>query len=294
MKSAPVRPWVLCLAALAGFAGVGRAQYGMAPSNDSPDKKPPQVKFEQKLGAQVPLDLVFRDEGNGEIRLGDCVNGRPTILVLAYYRCPQLCNQVLNGLLDALKAMPYDAGKEFNVVTVSFDPKEKPPLAATKKANYLREYGRPGAESGWRWLTGNDPEIRALTEAVGFGYEYDKAKKQYAHDSGIVVLTPDGKVARYFFGIDFLGPKKDARDLRLALVESSEGKVGSPVERTITWLCYQYDPHTGKYTLAVQRLLMAGALVTMLAVAVPLYVAFRRERRRAAPPPGPAAGPEAA
>lgn len=235
---------------------------------------PPDVGIDQRLGAQVPLDLLFHDETGRAVRLGDCLGGKPAVLVLAYYRCPMLCNQVLNGLLDALRAIPYDVGGEFNVVTVSFDPRERPVLAAAKKARYVSEYGRPGADAGWRFLTGEPGPIVALTEAVGFRYQYDAEHDQYAHASGIMLLTPEGKVARYFYGIDY-APK----DLRLGLVEASAGRVGSPVDQVLL-LCFHYDPATGKYTPAVMGLVRLGGGITVLSLASLIGLAWRRERRR--------------
>jgi protein SCO1/2 len=238
----------------------------------------PDVGIDQRLGAQVPLDLPFLDESGRAVRLGDCLAGRPAILVLAYYRCPMLCTEVLNGLLDSLRKLPFDVGDRFNVVTVSFDPREKPPLAAAKKAHYLSEYGRPGADAGWHFLTGESASIEALTAAVGFRYRFDDTHDRYAHASGIMILTPEGKVARYFYGIDY-APK----DLRLGLVESSAGKIGTPVDQVLL-LCYHYDPAAGKYTAAVMSLVRIGGAITLGALVALLGRAWWRERRKAALP----------
>jgi protein SCO1/2 len=245
--------------------------YGTA-SADSP---PPDVGIDQRLGAQVPLELLFHDEHGRAVRLSDCTGGKPTVLVLAYYRCPMLCNQVLNGLLDALRAIPFDLGDQFHVVTVSFDPRERPVLAAAKKGRYVAEYGRPGADAGWRFLTGEPASITPLTEAVGFRYQYDAEHDQYAHASGIMLLTPEGKVSRYFYGIDY-----SPRDLRLGLVEASAGRIGSPVDRVLL-LCYHYDPAVGKYTPAVMGFVRLGGALTLLGVVGLIGIALRRERRRA-------------
>ena len=227
------------------------------------------------------------------MRLGDFFGERPVILTLVYYRCPLLCNQVLNGLLKSSQGIPLVIGQDYDVVTVSFDERESPELAAEKKAGYVAKYRRAGAASGWHFLTGRKASIAALTAAVGFSYRYDEASDQFAHASGILVLTPGGRISRYFYGIDYL-----PRDLRLGLVESAAGRIGSPVDR-ILLLCYHYDPLTGRYGLAIARLLRFGGLATLAALGSFLFVQFRRERRltrlvghRAAPPRIPLLPPE--
>jgi protein SCO1 len=234
-----------------------------------------QVGFDQMLNAQVPLDLEFRDENDRAVRLSECVNGKPVVLVLAYFRCPMLCTEVLNGLVRAMLDLPFDAGKEFNVITVSFDPREKPPLAAAKKKTYLERYGRPGAEEGWHFLTGEEASIRQLTEAVGFRYTYDPRNDQFAHASGILVLTPSGRVSRYFYDIRY-----SARDLRLGLVEASEGKVGSPVDKVLLY-CFHYDPVEGKYGPVVMNFVRCGGVLTLAGIGTLLTVLWRQERRKA-------------
>ena len=246
----------------------------------------PDVRIDEQVGAPLPLDLVFRNEANQEVTLGECVGGKPTILVLAYYRCPMNCTDVLNGLVEALRQFPpgFDAGKQFNVVVVSFDPKETPALAADKKKAYLAEYGRPGAEAGWFFLTGQRGPIERLTSAVGFRYAYDKVFKEYDHPSGLTVVTPSGTIARYFYGIRYNGEYRvpgGTTTLRLSLVEASEGKVGSLLDRLVL-RCYRFDFQSHKYTpdvmLAVRA---AGAATVVLLIAAVIY--FRvRERRRAA------------
>ncbi len=230
--------------------------------------------MEQKLNGQVPLDLVFRDETGASVRLGELFQGKPVVLVLAYYRCPMLCNLVLNGLADALESMTFVAGKEFNVITVSFDPRETPALARAKKAMYLKRYTHPEAEQGWRFLTGEPEAIRLLTEAVGFRYAFDEKTEQFAHASGIMVLTPEGKLARYFYGVEY-----SPRDLRLGLVEASENRIGSPVDQVLLF-CYGYDPATGKYSASVMKLVRTAAAVTVAAVLLFIGVMFWRDRRR--------------
>ena len=251
------------------------------------DTLPPilrNVGITQRLNAQVPLDTDFRDEEGRSVRLGDYFGDKPVVLVLAYFRCPMLCTQVLNGLVDGLRGVPWDIGDQFRVLTVSFDAREGPELAAAKKASYLESYGRPGTADGWHFLTGERAAIDRLAEAVGFHYEYDAEKDQFAHASGIMVLTPDGKVSRYLLGIRFL-----PRDLRLALVEASAGKVGTPVDQVLLF-CMQYDPASGKYTAAVMNLVrLAGGL---LFGALALFVgrAWYRGPRRCSEPKASATG----
>lgn len=240
------------------------------------DRLPPALRdvgLDQRLNEQVPLDVAFNDEAGQTIQLGDFFDGKPVILVLAYYRCPMLCTQVLNGLVDSLRGIPFSVGDQFQVVTVSFDAREQPALAAAKKASYVESYGRPGAAAGWHFLTGGQESIDRLTRAVGFRYGYDAQQDQFAHASGIVVLTPQGRIARYFYGIQY-----PSRDLRLALVEASESKIGSPVDQVLL-RCFQYDAATGKYTLAIMKLVRLGGLLTLLIVGTYLGRGWYRDWR---------------
>jgi protein SCO1/2 len=240
------------------------------------EKLPPLLRgvgIEQRLNEQAPLELRFRDEAGQAVRFGDLFQDKPVVLVLAYYRCPRLCNEVLNGLVDGLRGVPLNAGEKFNVVVVSFDPRDTPDLADAKKRNYVESYGRPDAEHGWHFLTGEQSAIDRLTEAMGFYYNHDPKSDQFAHASGIMVLTPKGKIARYFFGIKF-----SPRDLRLGLVEASEGKVGSPVDQLLLF-CFHYDPTTGQYALTVLNLVRLAGVLTLLALGLFLVVMWRRERR---------------
>lgn len=232
------------------------------------------IGIDQKLNAQVSLELPFRDEAGQTVRLGDYFKDRPVVLALVYYRCPMLCTLVLNGTVRALRAVPLTPGKDFEVVAVSFDPREGSELAAEKKANYLKTYGHPETASGWHFLTGDEASIRKLTDAVGFRYKWDEANKQYAHASAIMVLTPQGKVSKYFYSVEY-----SSRDLRLALVEASENKIGSRVDQVLLY-CYHYDPTTGKYGLAVMNLIRAGGALTLLALGTFIAVSTRRDRRR--------------
>lgn len=220
--------------------------------------RPSDIRFDQRLDNQVPLDLNFRDEAEQTVRLGDYFNGKPVILALVYYDCPMLCNQVLNGLTHSLKTLSFDAGKEFEVVVVSFNPRDTSELASAKKEVYLKDYGRPGTAAGWHFLTGDPQPINELTGAVGFRYVYDPALNQYAHASGIMVLTPQGRLSRYFYGIEYA-----PRDLRLGLIEAAENRIGAPADQLML-LCYQYDPATGKYSVSVIKALRVGGVLTVL------------------------------
>lgn len=231
------------------------------------------VSIEQKLNEQVPLDLTFRDESGKTVTLKQYFGKKPVLLTLVYYECPSLCGLVLQGLLKSLRVLNYTPGEQFEIVTVSISPTETPELAAAKKQSFLKEYGRLDAAPGWHWLTGDEANIRALADSVGFRYVYDPKTKQYAHAAGIMLLTPSGKVSRYFYGIEY-----SPRDLRLGIMDASQGKVGSLVEKVILF-CYQYDPTTGKYGLLVVRLIQLGGLLTLLVLGGFMGTMFYRERR---------------
>jgi protein SCO1 len=230
------------------------------------------VAFEQQLNAQVPLHLELRDEAGNAVQLGDYLGQKPVILTLNYYECPMLCPLVLEGLLHSLRVLSFTIGEQFDVVTVSINPGEAAALASRTKARYVRDYGRPKAAAGWHFLTGDEASIQWLTQAVGFRYAYDAAKDQYAHAAGIMVLTPQGRISRYFYGIEF-----SPRDLRLALVESAANTIGSPVDQLLLF-CYHYDPATGRYTLVARRALQLAGLATVLSLAGFMVVMFRRDR----------------
>jgi protein SCO1 len=230
------------------------------------------VGIDQKLNEKIPLDLAFRDEQGNQVALSQFFGQRPVILSLVYYNCPMLCTQVLNGLEQGLKDVSMDAGNQFNVVTISIDPAEKPPLASAKHELYTGLYGHPGAAQGWRFLTGDEPQIKKLASALGFRYAYDPETKQFAHTSAIMILTPDGRVSRYLYGIQF-----PSRDLRLGLVDASAGKIGTPIDQVLLF-CYHYDPVTGKYGLLISRVIQAAGLLTILAVGLMLFFLKRGER----------------
>ena len=255
--------------------GVTASGQGMTQGIMSPpaNVRPPALKsvgIEQHLDEQIPANLTFRDETGKAVQLGDYFGRRPMILNLVYYQCPMLCSEVLAGLEGAMRALKFDVGKEFDVLTVSFDPRETPEMAAAKKADSLKRYGRAGAADGWHFLTGQQSSIDALTKAAGFQYEYDPKIGQFAHATAILVLTPQGKIAQYYYGVEY-SPK----DLRLGLVQASQGKIGTAVDQVLLY-CYHYDPQTGRYGAIVSRILRLAALATMLVLGVFLAVMFRR------------------
>ncbi len=230
-----------------------------------------QVGIDQKLNQTIPLNLAFRDENGNTVELGQYFGQKPVILTLVYYNCPMLCTQVLNGVESGLKELPTDIGKQFDVVTISIDPTESHVLAKVKKEMYVGMYGRPGAAEGWHFLTGDEAQIKQLADAVGFRYAYDPDTKQFAHASAIMLLTPEGKISRYFYGIQY-----PSRDLRLGLVEASEGKIGTPVDQVLLF-CYHYDPATGKYGLLISHVIQIGGALTVLILGIAMLILFRGE-----------------
>ena len=263
--------WMVFLFTTVVFAqsppGPSSPLYGARPENGNPSTGLPtalrDVRIEQKLDQQLPLDLVFRDESGQPVKLGQYFGHKPVVLAFVYYDCPMLCTQVLNSMVTSFRVLPFQIGKEFDVVTVSFDPRETNTVAAAKKqvyVNYLPARMRSDANSGWHFLTGDQASITQLTEAVGFHYRYDEATKQFAHASGIMLTTPEGKLSRYFYGIDY-----PARDLRLGLIESSANKIGSPVDQLLLY-CYHYDPATGKYGAAVMKIMRIAGIGTLLGI----------------------------
>jgi len=251
----------------------------LQPALASGNSLPPELEdvgFDQRLGERVPLDLVFADETGSQAPLGTWFGERPVILALVYFDCPMLCPMILNGLTAALKPINFDPGKEFDVVVVSFDSRETPEMAAESKATHVERYGRPGTESGWHFLTGSAESIAALTETVGFRFSYSPEADQFAHTAGIVALTPEGQVARYFYGVDY--PPKT---LRLGLVEAADNKIGSVVDQVLLY-CFHYDPSTGTYTAVAMNIMRLGALVTVALLGLFLLIQLKRERRTAA------------
>lgn len=234
-----------------------------------------QIGLDQKLDAQIPLDLQFQDESGQTVRLGQYFGDRPVLLTLVYYECPMLCTLVLNGTVRALRTLDFSAGKDFEIVTVSINPKETPELAASKKAQYIDSYRREGAEKGWHFLTGKEDQIKKLADSVGYRYAYDAKADQFAHPSGIILLTPAGKVARYFYGVEY-----SPRDIRLGMIEADQEKIGSPVDQVLLF-CYHYDATTGKYSLAILNFLRLGAFLTVAGIGILLFVLIRRGHHHA-------------
>jgi protein SCO1 len=241
------------------------------------DAPPPpflsDIGIDQNLDQQIPLNLTFRNEAGQSVQLGELVRSKPTILMFVYYECPMLCTMSLNNLLGAIKVIPFDVGKEFDIITVSFDPSEDADLASAKKDSYVRQYARAGAAGGWHFLTGEAGPIRELTAAAGFRYAWDEPTQQFAHASGFMILTPEGRLARYFFGHNY-----SPSDLRLSLVEASQGKIGSATDAILLY-CFHYDPAKGKYSLAIMNLLRAAGVLTLVLMGGFVARSLLQERR---------------
>jgi protein SCO1/2 len=264
--------WIpaLILAALPGLA-VAQQQMGI-PSASLPSIMQ-GVGIDQNLNAQIPLELQFKDENGQVVRLGQYFRQKPVVLALVYYECPGLCDLILNGLTHSMEQISLNVGSDYEVVTVSFNPKETWQLANAKKANYIEKYQRPGAKQGWHFLTGDEASIKSLADTVGFHYRYDPISKQFAHASAIYVITPEGKIARYFFGIEY-----KPRDLRLGLVEASANKIGTTADQVLLF-CYHYDPTTGKYGMAITAVTRALGTATVLLLGGFVFIMLRRERQ---------------
>jgi len=242
--------------------------------------RPPGLKnvgMRQNLNQPIPADLTFTDDLGRTVRLGDYFGKKPIILNLVYFTCPMLCGEVLSGLENSLRMMKFDVGKEFDIITVSFDPHDTPEAAAKKKSEFLRRYNRPGAEQGWHFLVGHQDAIDSLTRAAGFDYEYDPKTRQFAHTAAILILTPEGRVAQYYYGIEY--PPKD---LRLGLVEAGTGKIGNVVDALLLY-CYHYDPEQGKYSATILRVLRLAGVATMLFIGTLIFVMIRRGPSHDAP-----------
>lgn len=268
------------LLALPGAAFAQRAPgYGTAPvsagAGDAASARPgiiSRIGIDQKLNDQVPLDLTFTDEAGRDVTLREYFGRRPVVLALVYYECPMLCTQILTGIVTTVGVMDFTVGREFDVVAVSINPREGPMLASQKKQTYVERYGRPGSEQGWHFLTGTEANIKALADAVGFRYEYDEETKQFAHGAGFEVLTPKGVISHYFYGIEF-----SARDLKFALMEASEERIGSAIDQVLL-LCFHYDPATGRYGGLALTAVRIGGVLTIAAFLSFLFVSLRRER----------------
>ena len=230
------------------------------------------VAFEQKLNQQVPLDLTFRDESGKTVYLASYFKQKPVILNFVYYKCRDLCPLLLDGIVRSLRALSFDVGNQFDVLTVSFDPHDDAPLAAAKKTDLVEKYSRPGADVGWHFLTGDETSIQRLTQSVGFRYSYDARTGEFGHATGIIIVTPQGKTSRYFYGIDF-----SPRDLRLGLIEAATDQIGSPIDQLLLF-CYHYDPTSGKYNLLVTRVIQIAGAATVLALGAFIIAMLRRDR----------------
>lgn len=273
----------LGLATVAGSPALGQSMQpsggGATPQNPSTVKPSfyPDVGIDQKLGAQVPGDLTFRDSFGQPIKLSELyAHKRPILFTLVYYGCPRTCTAALNEMTKALKTTSLNPGSDFDIVIVSFDPREGAELAAKKKIEYQNFYRRPGTEAGWTFLTGDEANIKALASSVGFRYAWDEKHQQYVHAAGLMVLTPDGQVSKYMYGVEYTGLQ-----LKLALMDAAGGKVGTAVDQVLRY-CFEYDMNSGKYTFAIWTIVRAGCVLTVLGLAGFMFVNFRRDRRLAA------------
>jgi protein SCO1/2 len=282
MQSIGSRLRIIVCGLLIGISSLALAQgnYGGGGMTGGPQLVAPppsilkNIEIEQKLGSQLPLDAVFKDENGREVKLGDYFGKRPVVLNLVYYQCPMLCGEILNGMTSAFRILNFDIGKDFDVVTVSFDPREGADLAAAKKKRFIERYGRAGADAGWHFLTGSPASINALTSAVGFKYQWDERSQQFAHAAAIMVATPKGELAQYLYGVEF-APK----DLRLALVEASHEKLGTLVDKVLLY-CYHYDPRTGKYGALVSRIMQIAGAITIVILGGGLLLLFKLEPKQ--------------
>lgn len=251
------------------------ALHAYADSSATPPKLPGEVKIVQNLDAQIPMDLMLRDEHGRVVRLNQLFHGKPVLMNFVYYRCPMLCTMGLESLVNALTELKFEMGRDYDVITVSIDPRDTPADAAVKKEKYLKRYGRFDAANGWHFLTGHESAVKSLAHTVGFYYAYDLEQDQFAHPAMLAVLTPQGKISRYLYGFDYKG-----KDLRLSLVEASSNKIATPADQLLL-LCYHYDPVTGKYTASTMNAIRAGGAATVAAIAGFIFVSLKRERTRA-------------
>ncbi|MFY9910531.1 MAG: SCO family protein [Candidatus Sulfotelmatobacter sp.] len=264
--------------ALAILSLAASAQINSGITSPPTNERPPllqNVGIEQHLDSQIPPDLTFVDDTGKTVKLGDYFGRKPLILNLVYFNCTMLCGEELAGLASAMRLIKFDVGHEFDVITVSFDPRETPAMAAEKKKDYVQRYGRSNAAAGWHFLTGQADSINALTKAVGFQYQYDPKTNQYAHATAVMVLTPQGHISRYLYGVDF--PPKD---LRMGLVEASQAKIGNPVDAVLLY-CYHYNPATGKYGAVIGNILRLAGAATILLLGGLILTLWRLDRSAA-------------
>lgn len=266
---------LLCSAAPLVATGMTDTHLPEAPLPPPPVK---DVGFDQKLGDSIPLDLVFKDEAGKDVRLSQYFGKRPVVLSLVYFNCPMLCGMTTDGLVRSVRALRFEPGTDYEILSISFDPRETPEVASEKKRTVMAQYGRKSGPGGWHFLTGDAASVAALTSAVGFRYVWDAEQRQFAHATGVTLLTPQGRITKYFFGIEY-----PTKDLRLALIEASEEKIGNVVDQLLL-LCYHYDPKAGRYTVAVRNLVRGGAVLTLLALVGFVTIMLRRERASAKRP----------
>ncbi|HMA28903.1 MAG TPA: SCO family protein [Thermoanaerobaculia bacterium] len=264
------------LALLVPAAHLGASGAPGSPPPEAPLPPPPvkDVGFDQRLGEAIPLDLVFRDEAGESVRLSTFFGKRPVVLSLVYFTCPMLCGMTTDGLVRSVRALSFEPGTDYEILSLSFDPRDTPETASEKKRTVMAQYGRKSGPGGWHFLTGDAASIAALTKAVGFRYVWDAEQKQFAHATGVTVLTPQGRIAKVFFGIEY-----PAKDLRLALIEASDEKIGNVVDQLLL-LCFHYDPKAGRYTATVRNLVRAGGVITFVLLAGFVTIMLRKERAR--------------
>lgn len=246
---------------------------GLAAQEQAPSLER-RIGFSPQMGTALPLDAELKDHRGKRVRLGDYFSERPVIVVPVYFRCPMLCGLEMNGLVRCLRGLPLSVGRDFDIVTFSIDPREGSSLAAQKRKTYLAELGQDGATTGWHFLTGNQPEIQRLTDAIGFKSEFDPRTRQYAHAAGLVICTPEGRVARYFYGVEFA-----PRDVKLALIEASQGQIGSLGDH-VQLYCYMYDPTTGKYGIAILTVVRIAGIITVAIIVFAVARMLSREHRK--------------
>jgi protein SCO1 len=267
---------LLSLAAVAAHAQAAPSDAGAAAA-----KLPPllqKVGFDPELNAQIPLDLPFRDETGKAVQLKDYFGQRPVVLALVYYNCPMLCNQVEDGVAGSLKMLSYNPGKDYEVVFISFDKRETPDVAADRKKAVVGHFNRPETNSSWHFLTGPQSSIDAVTNAASFHYTYDAKNDLFAHASGILLLTPDGRISRYFYGVEY-----PSRDMRLGLIDASQGKIGSPIDHVLLY-CFHYDPSSATYSASILKIMRLGGVVTIVGIVLGILIFRRRDHHE---PPRP-------
>jgi protein SCO1/2 len=262
---------VFALLLSASVAGGQAVPSGAGPAAQNMPTVLRNVGFEPQLNAHLPLDLVFRDETGRNVQLREYFTQRPVLLALVYYGCPMLCNQTEQGVVGALRMLSFNPGRDYEVVFVSFDPRESPDMAAQKKESAMTHFRRPETASGWHFLTGSKESIDALTKGANFRYSFDEKSNLFAHAAGIMLLTPDGRISRYFYGVEY-----PARDVRLGLVDASAGKIGTPVDRALLF-CYQYDPTSARYSASILKIIRLGGVLTILALVAGMLIFRRRD-----------------